>query len=875
MECLWIEVINPRRRILFGLFYRAPNSDANYYNNIEDSVSLAVDTGIKDIVITGDFNLNYPNHTSRRKIDSLCMQFSLHQSISQPTHFTEHSSSLTDIILVSNKENLILSGVTDPFLNQDVRFHCPVYGVLKFSKPKSKAFVRHIWSYENGNYELLREKASAFDWQSLENDDLDIYANNINSCILSLAAECIPNKHVRIKPLDPPWLTATIKCNIRKRKRAYKKARHTNLDAHWATFKNIRNDTTTLIRSSKQQFYDKLAAKLKSENLSPKDWWATLKSFITTDSNSDIPPIEINGQTYTDDYEKANILNDYFQSQTILDDSNVRLPDLPPPTYNTTLNRIVITNLEVKSALQTLKTGKASGPNGLSNRILRELSSELSHPLCCLFNKSLQSGIVPSSYKEANVCPIHKKGDRSNVCNYRPISLLNSENKVLERLIFKNLYNHLLDNNFLSSFQSGFIPGDSTENQLTFLYHTFCEALDAGKEVRAVFCDISKAFDRVWHTGLLYKLRTAGVTGNVLQWFKNYLSDRKQRVVLPGISSAWNFIKAGVPQGSILGPLLFLVYINDIVTDIGSNIRLFADDTSLYIVVDNPLVAAETLNADLEKISRWAATWLVTFNPNKSVALLLSRKVGHPLHPPLFMENTPINEVEAHKHLGLFLSNDCSWHQHINYIKDKAWARINIMRRLKYKLDRKSLESIYISFIRPLLEYGDTIWDNCTQYEKYELDKIQNEAARIATGATKLVSLTNLYKEIGLESLSKRRNNHKLTLLYKMINHLTPIYLSSLIPAQVSSASRYNLRNAQNYQTIRARTNQYRDSFLPSTLHLWNNLPLEARQSNTLNSFKLFLKKDILPIPRYYYHGNRKPQILHSRLRTGCSVFLI
>ena len=331
-----------------------------------------------------------------------------------------------------------------------------------------------------------------------------------------------------------------------------------------------------------------------------------------------------------------------------------------------------------------------------------------------------------------------QKGDRSNVCNYRPISLLNSKNKVLERLIFKNRYNHLLDNNFLSSFQSGFIPGDATENQLTFLYHTFCEALDAGKEVRAVFCDISKAFDRVWHTGFLYKLCAAGVTGNVLLWFKKYLSYQKQRVVLPGISSAWNFIKAGVPQGSILGHLLFLVYINDIVTDIGSNIRLFADDTSLYIVVVNPLVAAETLNADLIKISRWTATWLVTFNSNKSVALLFSRKVSHPLHPPLFMENTPINEVEAHKHL----SNDCSWHQHINYIKDKAWARINIMRRLKYKLDHKSLESIYISFIRPLLEYGDTIWDNCTQYENYELDKIQNEAARIATGATKLVSLT-------------------------------------------------------------------------------------------------------------------------------------
>ena len=224
----------------------------------------------------------------------------------------------------------------------------------------------------------------------------------------------------------------------------------------------------------------------------------------------------------------------------------------------------------------------------------------------------------------------------------------------MERLIFKNLYNHLLDNTFLSSFQSGFIPGDSTENQLTFLYHAFCEALDAGKEVRAVFCDISKAFDRVWHTGLLYKLRAAGITGYVLQWFKNYHSDRKQRVVLPGIFSAWNFIKAGVPQGSILSPLLFLVYINDIVTDIGSNMGLFADDNSLYIVVDNPLVAAETLNADLEKISRWAATWLVTFNPNKSIALLFSRKVSHPLHPPLFIENTPITKLKLTSVLAYF-----------------------------------------------------------------------------------------------------------------------------------------------------------------------------------------------------------------------------
>ena len=158
--------------------------------------------------------------------------------------------------------------------------------------------------------------------------------------------------------------------------------------------------------------------------------------------------------------------------------------------------------------------------------------------------------------------------------------MLNSEDKALERLVFKHLFNHLRGNNLLSSLQSGFLPGDSTVNQLTFLYNIFCQALDSGKEVRAVFCDISKAFDRVWHAGLLDKIQAAGVTGNVHTWFADYLSDRKQRVVLPGAVSDWTDIRAGVPQGSILGPLLFLLYINDIVQDIGSNIRLFADDTS-------------------------------------------------------------------------------------------------------------------------------------------------------------------------------------------------------------------------------------------------------------------------------------------------------
>ena len=755
------------------------------------------------------------------------------------------------------------------FFNK-IRYHCPIYVIVKFSKPRNTSFERHIWYYDKGDYNALRNKARQTDWDSLHDNDINTYANNISNHIVDIAAECIPNKTVRIKPSEPPWITTYIKRYIRKRKRSYKKAKRTNSHQDWQKFKTLRNKTTQIIRDAKQTFYDNIAAKLTSNSISSKGWWSILKSFIKPNNKASIPPIEDNDQVYTNEHDKANILNSFFQSQSFLDDRDAPLPAILPTTLESELNTIVLITDEVESVLKILPVGKATGPNGLSNRILRELSHELSIPYCSLFNQSLDTGDVPSSYKEANVCPVPKKGDLSIVSNYRPISLLNSEDKVIERLIFKHLYNHLRDNNILSSLQFGFIPGDSTVNQLTYLYNVFCQALDSGKEVRAVFCDISKAFDRVWHAGLLLKLQAAGVTGKVLAWFKSYLSDRRQRVVIPGGTSDWTSIYAGVPQGSILGPLLFLVYINDIVVDIGSHIRLFADDTSLYIIVDDPVTAAGCLNTDLQKITRWAAIWLVKFNPIKTEAFLASRRLNRN-HPPIYMQNQQITEVESHKHLGVYFSNDCTWHHHIKYITGKTWTRINIMRKLKFKLDRKSLETIYLTFIRPLLEYGDVLWDNCTQYEKDELDKIQNEAARIATGATKLISLFALSNEIKWESLDERRRKHKLTLFYKMNSNLCPTYLSSLVPQTINSTSRYNLRNASDLQTIKARTNLYYNSFLPSTVRAWNNLPLEAKQLQSVNSFKYYLKKDTVSVPKYYYTGKRKIQILHTRLRTNCS----
>ena len=235
------------------------------------------------------------------------------------------------------------------------------------------------------------------------------------------------------------------------------------------------------------------------------------------------------------------------------------------------------------------------------------------------------------------------------------------------------------------------------------------------------------------------------------------------------------------------------------------------------------------------------------------------------------MQNHQISEVESHKHFGRYFSHDCTWHQHIKYITDKAWNRINTMRKLKFRLDRKFLETIYTAFIRPLIEYRDFIWDNCTLYEKRELDKRQNEAARIATGATRLVSIANLYKEMGWDSLEKRRADHKLTLFYKITHNLTPFYIHALDPPSVSHISRYSLRKSYDLQTIDARTALYYNSFRPSTVRAWNNVNDEAKQSNSVNTFICFLNKDKTRIPKHFYVSSRKAQVLHTRLRANCS----
>ena len=386
------------------------------------------------------------------------------------------------------------------------------------------------------------------------------------------------------------------------------------------------------------------------------------------------------------------------------------------------------------------------------------------------------------------------------------------------------------------------------------------------------FCDISKAFDRVWHKGLLFKLRQNGVTDRLHDWLTDYLSQRTQRVFIGSSFSNSSVVNAGVPQGSVLGPLLFLVYVNDIAESLISTTRLFADDSSLAVSSPSDREIENILNHDLEMISRWAKQWLVTFNPNKTEVIYFSLNKSDN-NPQLMFNNTQLTYVENHKHLGITLSQNGTWHNHISNITLSASKILGSMRLLKYKLKRDTLSQIYISYLRPLLEYASIVWDNCTIYEKESLEKIQYEAARIVTGLTRSVSINNLLQEIGWVSLSDRRKVQKYTLMYKNSKGLLPNYIMELFPTTVERSTQYNLRNREDYVVPPRRTEIYSRSVIPSCINLWNGLDVSIRESISLKTFKSNISDLFTPphVPKYYLSGNRTQSVHHARLRNNCS----
>ena len=885
-ECLICELALENKKCLIVSLYRSPsqsNSEfGNFLSSFEKLLNHIINLNPFMIFIIGDFNAKSSswwtgdkNTVEGNQIEAITCCYGLTQMISDPTHILPNSSSCIDL-LFTNQPNLIIDSGVISSLHATCH-HQIIFAKIDFKIEFPPPYQRLTWDYKNANKNSIITAINNFDWEkAFSNVSIHGQVEILNNTILNIFSNYIPNKIITINDSDPPWMTDNIKSRIKlKNTIFYSYIRCGRKQEDYLKLQNARTDLTNLISNAKENYYTRLGTKLNNVKSSSKAYWSILKSFYTGKKIPIIPPLLVDNQLITNFEEKAGIFNNYFAKQCSLIKNSSTLPETLSMLTQKKLSSLDFVNDEILKLIQGLNENKAHGHDGVSIQMLKLCDTAIVRPLSIIFKNCLNYGIFPNVWKKANIVPVHKKNDKRIVSNYRPVSLLPICGKLLERLIYNCIFKFLNENKLLTPKQSGFRPGDSCINQLIAITHEIYSAFDANPslETRGVFLDISKAFDRVWHDGLLYKIRCNGITGNLFNLIKNFLSERYQRVVLNGQSSKWEKIKAGVPQGSILGPLFFLIYINDLPVGLKSGVKLFADDTSLFSVVCDPNISAQILNEDLELINKWAYEWKTSFNPDvtkQAQEVIFSRKTSKYNHPNLRFNNSIVQKVNYQKHLGLVLDERLSFNHHLKDKFSKANKGIGVLRKLFHYLPRSSLLTIYKSFIRPHLDYADVIYDQPNN-ESFcdKIESIQYNAAIAITGAIRGTSKERLYKELGLEFLSDRRKFRRLCLFYKIKMNQSPSYLFDLIPYNNRT---YNTRYNNRIPQIPSRTQFFSDTFFPNSICEWNKLKSNTRESESFGQFRSRLLKCIRQPPKsLFFVRDRSGIKLLTHLRLGLS----
>ena len=641
-ECIVCEFSYLKKKCFIASLYRSPSQTSDefelFISKFDNLLGTLFSHNPYLVFILGDFNARSSswwsddiNTTEGTHIDSLTSFYGLQQLISQPTHILPNSSSCIDLIF-TNQPNMVYENGVHSSLHQNCH-HQIIYAKVNMKVYYPPPYKRLVWNYDKANVDAIRKTIKDFKWEdAFCNINVDEQISLFNNTLLNIFSNFIPSKTIVCNDSDPPWMNQNIKNIINRNNIIYKDfLKNSKSPCYYQRLENARRELSEMIRNAKDDYYSQQGQKLNNPATSAKTYWSILKSLFLGKKVPLIPPLLIDGHFVTDFKQKAELFNDFFANQCKTINNNSTLPEHFVFYTDKHLSSIDFDKAEVTRIIKKLDPNKAHGYDGISIKMLKICGDSISKPLTLIFKNCLQSGTFPNLWKKANIVPIHKKNDKQIISNYRPVSLLPICGKIFERIIYDSLFSFFTANNLITTNQSGFRPGDSCIHQLISITHNIYNSFDCNPslEVRGVFLDISKAFDRVWHEALIYKLKCNGVSGNILCLISSFLSDRYQRVVLNGQSSTWAKLHAGVPQGSILGPLFFLMYINDLPHGLVSDCKMFADDTSLFSVVHDTNDSAKDLNHDLKKIQNWAKQWKMSFNPDpakQAQEVIFSRK---------------------------------------------------------------------------------------------------------------------------------------------------------------------------------------------------------------------------------------------------------
>ena len=803
------------------------------------------------VLITGDFN--YPKiiwsnwtTTSAETGDEFMFvetlrDIYLYQHVAAPTRARGSDSPQTLDLVMTNEESMI----------DKVELESPLgksdHSILTFNYKaysERNTNLRKIFLYDKGNYVEMRTAITqAWKDQNKSTNEIEPKWGHFKEKINNLVDLYIPSKLIKDQkePMNckAPYDKQTIKA-VRKKHRCWQRYIETRDPEKYRLFTRQRNKVRSLTRQAQKKYEREVAGESQRN---PKKFWRFVKSKLKTSTGiADLRTHE-DGEVYaTSDIDKTRVLSKFFA--TVFTREPEQSPEFTASEsfINVSLPVVVITAEQVRKQLQKLKIYKSPGPDGIHPRVLKELSEEICEVLADLYNASLSKGVLPQDWKTANVSAIFKKGDKSEASNYRPVSLTSVVCKVMESILREHLLKYVLDNEILSTSQYGFISGRSTVLQMLTVMDEWTKAMDEGEEVDVIYMDFQKAFDKVPHHRLLQKLAGLGITGNVYKWMESFLTGRTQRVHIKGTYSDWTEVLSGVPQGSVLGPILFVLFINDLPSNVKSNVFLFADDTKIFrrIKTHNDQMA---LQEDVNTLLRWSEKSLLPFHPEKCKHLKIcsSRRTTADTNYKLNHHNgetTEIIKVNSEKDLGIVTDRYLTFEDHISLKVNTANRIMGMIRRTFTTLDIPTFRCLFKTMVRPHLEYAQAVW---SPYKKKDIKIVENVLRRASKMLPGLRNLTypQRLQALDIPSMVYRRIRGDMIETFKIING----YYDNAVNLNLERNTGPTRGNMMKLAKERCRIKRRQMPFCLRIVNVWNSLPNDVIEANNVVTFEKRIDK--------------------------------
>lgn len=861
LEAVWIDILLPKSRpILFGVVYRPPHQ-SDFIQTLELVCAGCHDFLNREVILMADNNIDVLN-TNGPLYNGFCDFLKMHgltQLISVPTRITEHSQTAIDHIMVSDtckimQSGVIVYGISDHFLTYCTRKvkRAPIncHRSLK---------IRSLKRYDPINFLDMLNKIN---WMEITNIcDVDLAWGQFQTTFLDVLDKIAPQKEIRIKQRSQPWINNDILDKIHLRDKILSEFKKAKLPALFKEYRALRNKVQRMVDEAKKDYF---RSKIEEHKKDSKKLWETLRPLGAKENpkhkQSKIG-LDINGSISHDKKMVANTFNSFFT--TIASNLVKKLPSTPgvfsdplkvQKFYeekgvqpNTFYFKQVTEELVFKK-LKGLNSSKATGFDSIPAKFLKDAAEIITPVITYLINLSITNNHFPHKLKVARVIPLYKKGLKSDPGNFRPISILCTISKIVERIIYEQIDSYLAEQNILFDFQSGFRKAHSTDTCLLYLTDFIRKEVDKGNVCGMVLIDLQKAFDTVQYDILLNKLKALGFSDSSLQWVRSYLVGREQVVDVEGTLSSPLKLTCGVPQGSILGPLFFLLYVNDMPSAIDCHLFLFADDSAILVSHKDKSEVERLLSVQLSKLSVWLADNKLSLHLGKTESILFGSrdKLRKSQEFRVTLGNFIITAREVVTYLGCILDNKLTGEFMAQRVITKVSQRTKFLARISSLLDRNTLKTLADALVQCHFDYACTSWYTGTSKGlKVKLQTCQNKLIRVVH---KLHPRTHLHPDhfssLRWLKVEERVSQLKLCLVYKIKNNLAPKYLVNYF-SKVSDTHNYSTRGSStDYRLCRFKSCMGKFSFLYSAAVLWNGLPLNLKTvSSSYSNFKFLIKK--------------------------------